>query len=112
MSDACIWAVLLMRDKPFSQFGHHFVLNFCLAGETMDKVLSRIILDNAVSGVYLYLELVTPSGLADLYESDNRTGAVDATEFDRAAMLRQVTCFPTELLLLRFPTGLCVFEAN
>jgi len=31
----------------------------------VDKVLSRIILDNAVSRVCLYLELVTPSGLAD-----------------------------------------------
>ena len=51
MSDARAWSVLLMRDKPFSQFGHHFVLNFCLAGEPVDKVLSRIILDNAASRV-------------------------------------------------------------
>ena len=112
MSDARAWAVLLMRDNALSQFGQHFVLKFCLAGETVDKVLSRTILDNAVSRVCLSFELVTSSELADLYESDNRNGAVDATEFDHAAMLRQVTCFPSELLLLRFPTGLCVFEAN
>jgi hypothetical protein len=78
----------------------------------VDKVLSRIILDNAASRVCLYFELVTASGLAVLYGSDNRNGAADATEFDHAAILRQVTCFPPELLLLRFPTGLCVFEAN
>jgi len=49
MSDARAWAVSLMRDNSFSQFRHHFVPNLCLAGETVDKVLSRIILDNAVS---------------------------------------------------------------
>jgi hypothetical protein len=112
MSDARACAVLLMRENPFSQFKHHFVLNFCLAVEPVDKVLSRIILDNAASRICLYLELFTPCGLADWYESDNRNVAVDATEFDHAAILRQVTCFPTELSLLRFPTGLCVFEAN
>ena len=31
----------------------------------MDKVLSRIIPDNPVSRACLYLELVTPNGLAD-----------------------------------------------
>ena len=78
----------------------------------MDEVLTKIILENALSRVFLYLELVTQSGLADLYEGDNRNVAVNETVFDHTAMSRQVTCFPPELLLLRFPTRLFVFEAN
>lgn len=54
----------------------------------MDEVLTKIILENALSRVFLYLELVTQSGLADLYEGDNRNVAVNETVFDHAAMSR------------------------
>lgn len=60
MSDGRAWAAMLMRDNPFSQFGHHFVL-ICLAGETVDKVLSRIILDNAVSILSSLLQVDWPT---------------------------------------------------
>jgi hypothetical protein len=100
MYDADAWAVLLMRDKAFSQFGLHCVLNVCLERETVDGVLIRNILENAVPRVCLCLQLVTSAGLADLYDSDKRRVAINETELYHAAMCWQVTCFPPELLLL------------
>jgi hypothetical protein len=56
-------------------------------------VLIRIILENAVSRVCLCLLLITPSGQADLHDTDKGSVAINETEFDHAAMWWQVTCF-------------------